>query len=196
VSAAAEEFIGRVLTHVATLSREKFNSTTWRFENRPTVEGVGLKPHAVTVEDVARCILDVERYPDEVRFVESTQIIDRRSETDVTYIQRMNLPVLGRVQVQINLADYGVWEDYQVIAWDQDDEGTFALDRSRGFRTEYNLGAWLLTPDSVSYALSSAPLKSDVGTLKYLALTKGADVTAGEVIRQNIEAMIGWAERS
>lgn len=195
MSAAAEEFIGRVLTHVASLNRDRFNSTTWRFENRPTVEGVGLKPHIIVPENVSRCILDVEHYPENIKFVESTEMIDRRSETDFTYIQRMNLPVLGRVQVQIHLADYGIWEDYHVVAWDQDDEGTAALDRSRGFRTAYNLGAWLLTPESVSYALSSAPVKSDVGTLKYLALTKGADVTAGEVIRQNIEAMIAWSER-
>lgn len=195
MSAAAEDFIGRVLTHVAGLNRDRYNHATWRFENRPTSEGVGLKPHDVVVADVARCILDVERYPENVKYVESTEMIDKRSDTDFTYIQRMNLPVLGRVQVQIHLADYGEWEDYQVIAWDQDNEGTAGLDKSRGFRTQYNLGAWLLQPGSVSYALSSAPVKSDVGTLKYLALTKGADVTAGEVIRQNIEAMIAWAER-
>ena len=57
------------------------------------------------------------------------------------------------------------------------------------------LGAWLLADDAVGYALSSAPRKSDVGTLKYMAMTKGADATAGEVLKQNIQGMIAWAHR-
>jgi hypothetical protein len=47
----------------------------------------------------------------------------------------------------------------------------------------------------VGYALSTAPLKSDVGTLKYMAMTKGADATASEVLKLNIEGMINWAHR-
>ena len=53
----------------------------------------------------------------------------------------------------------------------------------------------LLADDAVGYALSSAPRKSDVGTLKYMAMTKGADATAGEVLKQNIQGMIAWAHR-
>ena len=91
--------------------------------------------------------------------------------------------------------DYGAMGGYRVVAWDQDDEGTEALNKKQGARTAYNLGAWLLQDDGVGYALSSAPLKSDVGTLKYMAMTKGADATAGEVLKQNIEGMVGWAQR-
>lgn len=195
MTAAAEDFIDRVLPHAAELGREKFSFTSWRFANRPTNEGVGLQPVSVDVDAIAQCILDAEGYPANVKYVESTEIIDRASDVDVHYIQRMNLPVLGRIQVQIHLADYGEHDGWRVIAWDQDEDGTKALDKKRGFRTQYNLGAWLLQSDAVAYALSSAPLKSDVGTIKYTLLTKGADVTASDVVRQNIDGMVAWAKR-
>ncbi len=153
-----------------------------------------MKPHPGTdVEAMVERICDVEGYPANIRFVESTEIIERRSDTDVSYVQRMNLPVIGRIQVQINLHDYGVRDGWRIVAWDQDDEATEALDKKKGARTQYNLGAWLLTEEAVAYALASAPRKSDMNSLKYMAMTKGADATAGEVIRQNIEGMLHWA---
>ncbi len=196
MSDAAEQFLDRVLAHEDKLNRAKFNYTSWKFENRPTSEGVGIVPGIeVDTAVMAAHILDVENYPGNVKYVEATEIIERRSDTDVTYVQRMNLPVLGRIQVQIHLADYGDRGGWHVIAWDQDDEGTQALNKKQGSRTAYNLGAWLLQSDAVSYALSSAPLKSDMNSLKYMAMTKGADATASEVLRQNIEGMLAWATR-
>jgi len=191
---SAEEFLDRVMPHAAELSRDKFNYKTWRFEKRPTSEGVGIVPNLdVDVENLAAHVLDVENYPKNVKYVESIEMIDKRSPTDFTYIQRMSLPVIGKIQVQLNLADYGDRDGFRVVAWDQDDEGTAALNKKQGARTAYNLGAWLIAPDAVVYALSSSPLKSDVGTLKFIAMTKGADVTAGEVLRANIEGMVAWA---
>lgn len=176
------------------LSRERYNHVSWRYEDRPTSEGVGLLPHYDTdIESMVAHILAVEDYPDNVKYVEAIEIVDRVSDSEVTYVQRMNLPLIGRIQVQIHLADYGDMEGYRVVAWHQDDEGTAALDKKQGARTAYNLGAWLLQDDAVAYALSSAPLKSDLGTLKYMAMTKGADAGASEVLRQNIEGMIKWA---
>ena len=193
---SADEFLDRVVAHLGRLKPDRFSHVSWRFENRPTAEAVGMLPRPDTdVEAMVAHILDVAGYTDNVRYVEDIEIIEQRSDSDVTYVQHMNLPLIGRIQVQIHLADYGDWEGYRVIAWDQDEAGTMGLDPKRGFRTAYNLGAWLLQPDAVAYALSSSPLKSDVGTLKYLALTKGGDVTAGDVMRQNIDAMIAWAER-
>ncbi len=194
---SAEPFLDRVMPHLAELGRDKFNHTSWRFENRPTTEGVGILPvPAVDIEAMVSHILDAEKYSGNVKYVESTEIVERRSDSDVTYVQRMSLPVIGRIQVQIRLADYGERDGYRVVAWDQDDEGTQALNKKQGARTAYNLGAWLLQDDAVAYALSSAPLKSDVGTLKFMAMTKGSDAMAGEVIRQNIEGMISWTQRS
>merc|ERR1712228_63981 len=104
---------------------------------------------------MATCILDVEHYPENVKYVESTEIIDRQSDTDVTYIQRMSLPVLGKMQVQIKLTEVDSRDGWRIIAWNQDDDGTAGLDKKEGARTAYNLGAWLLQDDAVAYALSS-----------------------------------------
>ena len=197
MSAAAEEFLDRVLAHEGELTMDKFNYTSWKFEKRPTSEGFGILPgQDVDVEAMAAHVLDVENYPGNVKYVDSTEIVERRSPTDVTYIQRMNLPVLGKIQVQIHLADYGIREGWHIIAWDQDDDGTAELNKKQGARTAYNLGAWLLAEDTVGYALSSAPLKSDMNALKYMAMTKGADATASEVLRQNIEGMLAWTNRA
>lgn len=193
---SADAFLDRVLPHLDDLTHERFSHVSWRFENRPTSEGVGFMPHAdIDIEEMVAHICDVEGYPDNVRYVEGVEVVERRSDTDVTYVQRMNLPVLGRIQVQINLSDYGLRDGWRVVAWDQDDEATQALDKKQGARTAYNLGAWLLAEDGVGYALSSAPLKSDMNALKYMAMTKGADATAGEVMRQNIDGMVRWASR-
>jgi hypothetical protein len=194
---SAEPFLDRVLPHLEMLGLDKFNHTAWRYENRPTTEGVGVLPvPAVDVEQMVSHILDAENYPANVKYVESTEIIERRAADDVTYIQRMSLPVIGKIQVQIHLRDYGMRDGYRVVAWDQDDAGTEALDKKLGARTAYNLGAWLLKADAVAYALSSAPLKSDVGTLKYMAMTKGSDAMASDVLKQNIEGMIAWTQRT
>lgn len=184
------------MPHVAALSRDHFSHTSWRFESRPTSEAVGLLPNPDTdIEAMVQHILDVEAYPDNIRYVEDIEVVQRRSDTDVTYVQHMNLPLLGRIQVQIHLSDFGERDGFRVVAWDQDDDGTAALDKKRGARTAYNLGAWLLAEDVVGYALSSAPRKSDVGTLKYMAMTRGADATASEVLKQNIHGMVAWAHR-
>lgn len=192
---SADAFLDRVLPHLQNLPQDRFHATTWRFENRPTSEGVGVKPNPGTdVEAMAAHIFDVEGYPHNIRFVEATEVVERRSDTDVTYVQHMNLPVIGRIQVQIDLSDFGVRDGWRVVAWDQDNDATDALDKKKGARTAYNLGAWLLKDDAVAYALASAPRKSDMNALKYMAMTKGADATAGEVIRQNIEGMLHWSQ--
>lgn len=184
------------MPHVSQLKPGRFSHATWRFESRPTSEAVGVLAHPDTdIESMVTHILDVENYPDNVRYVEAIDLIERRSDSDVTYVQHMNLPLIGRIQVQIHLSDFGERDGFRIVAWDQDDEATEALDKKHGARTHYNLGAWLLRTDAVGYALSTAPRKSDVGTLKYLAMTKGADATATEVLKINIEGMIAWAHR-
>lgn len=192
----AADFLDRVMPHLAKLPTDKFNHTSWRFENRPTSEGVGILPAQVNLDIMAGCILDAEHYPENVKYVESVEIVDRQSPTDVSYIQRMSLPVLGKMQVQIDLTEIPSRDGWRIIAWDQNDAGTEELDKKQGARTAYNLGAWLLRDDAIAYALSSAPVKKDVGTLKYMAMTKGADAMASDVLKQNIEGMIAWAERS
>ena len=145
---------------------------------------------------VAR-ILDVEEYPRNVRYVESVQILQRRSPSDFTYVQKMSLPLLGGLQCALELTDQGERDGYRVVSWSQDDEATDALDKkSGGARTTYNLGAWILKPEEVWFALSSAPRKEDVGSLKFAIMTKGGEATAGEVLKGNIQGMVAWSKRA
>lgn len=69
-----------------------------------------------------------------------------------------------------------------------------ALNKKDGYRTEYNLGAWLLKDDEVYYALSSCPLKKDVGGLKFKIMAKGSDATGSSVVKDNITGMIKLSE--
>ncbi len=193
--AGAEAFLGRVLEQMKEMPRDKFSGSSWRFEGRPTSEGVGLKPGvSVDVDKVAACVLNVEQYPRNVRYVEETTVGEKTSDSDFTYVQRMKLPALGGVQCSLHIEDLGERDGYRVIAWNQDDAGTEALDKKNGARTAYNLGAWLIKPDEVAYALAAAPLKKDVGSIKYAIMTKGADATANTVLSANIDSMIEWAQ--
>lgn len=193
----AEEFLSRVMERIPNLPTDKFGSESWRYDGRPTSEGVGLKPvDGVDVDKLARCILNVEAYPDNVQYVEHTEVISRNSDTDVLYIQRMKLPALGGIQVALHLADLGERDGWRVVAWEQDDERTMALDKKQGARTEYNLGAWLIKPDGVAYSLSAAPIKKDIGSIKYALMTKGGDATVGTVLKTNIDGMVAWGEKA
>ena len=195
--AALEDFLSRVNEHLPGLSRDKFSNDSWRYQDRPTSEGLGLKPGvSVDPEKVVACILDVEAYKENVKYVEEVTVTER-GDNYVIYTQKVKLPVLGGLQFSIKLEDLGEINGYRVVGWNQDDALTEALDKKHGgARTEYNLGAWLVKPDEVAYALSAVPLKKDVGSLKYAVMTKGADATASSVLSENIDAMIEWANRA
>mgnify|MGYP006377318873 FL=1 len=195
--AALEDFLARVNEHLPGLSRDKFSNDSWRYQDRPTSEGLGLKPGvSVDPEKVVACILDVEAYKENVKYVEEVTVTER-GDNSVIYTQKVKLPVLGGLQFSIKLEDLGEIDGYRVVGWNQDDARTEALDKKHGgARTEYNLGAWLVKPDEVAYALSAVPLKKDVGSLKYAVMTKGADATASSVLSDNIDAMIEWANRA
>ena len=196
-SAKAEQFLTRVMQHLPELSGAGYSIATWRFENRPTNEGLGMKRGLqVDVDKLATKIMDVSDYPGNVKYVEKTTITSRRSDSEFVYVQKLKLPVLGGCQMSLHLEDIGERDGYRIVAWDQDDAGTEALDkRDGGTRTQYNLGAWLIKPTEVAFALSSAPVKKDVGMLKFQVMTKGADATAGMVISSTIDSMTRWAQR-
>ncbi|MDP4015437.1 MAG: hypothetical protein Q8P38_12585, partial [Candidatus Nanopelagicales bacterium] len=175
--AGLEAFLGRVMEHLPGLSSDRFSSQSWRFENRPTNEGLGLKPRVeLDVDKVAARILDVEAYSANIKFVESCEMTNKISDSEQVYTQRMKLPALGGIQVSLHMVDLGERDGYRVVGWSQDDAGTEALNpKQGGARTQYNLGAWLITPTSLAYALSAAPVKKDVGGLKFAIMTKGSD---------------------
>lgn len=194
--ATIDEFLSRVMEHLPDMKRDKFSSVSWRYEGRPTGEGLGLKPRVdVDPEAVVARILNVAEYPGNVQYVEAT-IVDKQTKKSVTYTQKMKLPAIGGIQVVLTMKDLGTRDGYRVVAWQQDDSATAELDKKDGgARTEYNLGAWLVKDDEVAYALSAAPLKKDVGSIKYALMTKGADATTGTVLSTNIDSMIAWSQR-
>ncbi|MDZ7577516.1 MAG: hypothetical protein U0904_04995 [Candidatus Nanopelagicales bacterium] len=189
------EFLDRVFAKVQELSHDKFNYKSWRHDGRPTKEGVGIKPGLeVDVDKMVSRVMDLPGYVDNIKYVVESEFASKVSDLDVVFTQKVTLPLLGSLQFANHMFDAGERDGYRVLAWEQDDALTDALDKKHGgARMAYSWGAWLIRPEEVGYALSSAPRKSDVGGLKFAILTKGADATAGEAIKGNIEGMVSWS---
>ncbi len=196
---ATAAFLDRLFRNLPPQGRS-FAFKSWRHGSRPTGEGVGILPvPGVNVDSVAGRILDVAAYRSNIDFVvESRTVADPRytPPKGVHFYQRIKIPVLGEVQMELALEDFGERDGWRVIAWSTLDAETNRLDPKRGARFEYNEGAWLLRGDAVGYALSSCPRKSDVGRLKFAAMTKGADASAPKMVKANIEGMLAWARRA
>ena len=192
-------FIDRVWQHLPSSVPSQFHIARWRFDGRPTGEALGLLPApGIDVAAVAARILDVDRYRGNVDHVEECRsIADARFSPpqSVRFYQRVKLPVLGAVQSEMALRDLGERDGWRVLAWDMLAPETNALNPRQGARMDYNVGAWLIRPDALGYALSSSPSRKDVGRLKFAALTKGADAGAGPILKGNIEGMLRWSRR-
>lgn len=197
---SASQFLDRVMPHVAGFAGQPFGFANWRHAGRPTGEGVGvLAGQTVDVDALASRILAVDQYVDNIEFVEESRISpgpENSPPTAVRFYQRIKMPMLGALQMELVLTDFGDRDGWRVLAWSQQEEATRALNPRQGARTDYNLGAWLLREDAVGYALSTAPRRDDVGRLKFAALTKGVDAAAPRMVRSNIEGMIQWVRRS
>lgn len=196
---SASEFLDRVFPHIGKLSPRRFSFEAWRHAGRPTNEGVGLLPGmTVDVDRMAARIMDVDNYAGNIEYVEESRAVqgpEHSPPSAVRFYQRIKVPVLGALQTELVLTDFGVRDGYRVLAWHQQDAATRALNPRKGARTDYNLGAWLIRADAVAYALSSAPRRDDLGRLKFAALTKGADAGAAKMVQANIRGMIDWSNR-
>ena len=166
---------------------------TWRHAGRPTKEGVGVLPSAgVDVEAFAARVMDLDHYKGNIDFVDECRAVadDRyQAPAAVRFYQRVKVPVLGSLHHELVLQDRGERDGWRVLAWDLLEAETDRLDSKKGARSEYNVGAWMIRPDAVGYALSSCPRKGDVGRLKYAALTRGADAGVHKVLQGNIEGV-------
>ena len=192
---SADPFLDRVFKNLPSYGG-KFTYKAWQYNNRPTSEGVGILPLAgVDVDKMAARIMDVGNYKGNIDYVEEGRVIKDNMPESVHFYQRIKVPVLAQIQMELVLTDFGVRDGWRVLAWHQLDAETLKLNKKNGARSEYNVGAWLLKDDRVAYALSSAPRKEDVGRLKFAALTKGADAGATKVLKNNIEGMFRWSKR-
>jgi hypothetical protein len=170
---------------------------SWTPSGKPTAECVGLLPvRGVDAQKLLGKVMDVNAYKGAIpHVVESRSIADARfaAPNQVRFYQRVNIPIIGDVHQELVLSLTGEHHGYQICAWQLLDRETEALSPKTTIRSGYSDGAWLVAPNVVGYALSSAPRREDVGFIKWKALTTGADVAASKVIRDNIAAMARWA---
>ena len=175
---------------------QRYHFESWRHGGRPTSEGLGVLPmHAVDIEAVVARVMDFDHYVGNVaHVVESRAVVDAAYQPprQVRFYQRVKVPVLGPIHMELVRTDHGERDGWRVLGWHQH-PATDRLDPDVAARSAYNVGAWLLRADGVGYALSSAPRKEDVGRLRYAALTRGADAAAPNVIKSNIEGMTRWS---
>lgn len=192
-------FVDRVLAHLPAGTPSTFTFASWAHGGRPTEEGFGILPApGVDPEKLIDAVMDVDHYVGNVQHVAACRsVADARfvAPQAVRFYQRVDIPMLGAVHHELVLHRLGERNGFQVAAWDILAPETKALSSREGFRSDYNHGAWFAGKGLVGYALGSAPLRDDVGFIKWKALTKGADVAASRVVQTNIEGMIRWAGR-
>lgn len=195
---SAAPFLDRVFSNLPSVGG-KFTFNAWRHGGRPTSEGVGVLPGvSVDIDKMVARIMAVDSYRGNIDYVEESRFVqdaEHNPPSAVHFYQRIKVPVLAEIQMELVMTDHGTRDGWRVLAWHQLDAATERLSTRKGARSEYNVGAWLLKGNAVGYALSSAPRKSDVGRLKFAALTKGADASAAKVVKANIEGMIRWSKR-
>lgn len=193
-----QAFVDRVFAHLPPAPVRDFAFASWAHAGRPTQEGMGIGPvPGIDPEKLVAAVLDVDHYVGNLDHVAVCRSIpDARFEKGaIRFYQKLDLPLLGSIHHELVLRDLGTRDGYRVVAWDVLRAETDALSSKEGFRSDYNVGAWLAAPGIVGYALGSAPKRDDVGFLKWKALTTGADVAASKVVRANIEGMARWAMR-
>ncbi len=193
---SADAFLDRMFRNLPS-ARGRFVFNAWKHAGRPTQEGVGILPMAgVDVGRMVARIMDVAQYRGNIDYVQESRVVRAISDTQVQFYQRIKVPVLAEIQMELVLTDHGERDGWRVLGWHQVDDATARLNARRGARSAYNVGGWLIKPGAVGYALSSAPRKEDVGRLKFAALTKGADAGAAKVVKANIEGMVRWSRRA
>ena len=196
---SADAFLDRVFAKLPSISPGGKEFASWTFSGRPTNEGVGVvSVPGLDVEAMAARVMDVGHYVGNVDHVQECRVIADPSlpPRAVRFYQRVRVPVIADIHMELVITDHGLRDGWRVVAWHQLDDATSRLDPKVGARSEYNVGAWLLRPDRVAYALSSAPRKDDVGRLKFAALTTGGDAAAPALVRASVEGMVKWSRRS
>ena len=193
------EFVERVLRRVPQGTPSRFQFESWNHAGRPTGEGFGVKGvPGIDPAQIEAAAWDVNGYTGNVNaVVECRQVPDERydGQTQQRFYQRIEIPVLGSVHYELlmeRVADQNGWSG---VAWSVLRAETDRLDKGRGIRSDYNHGCWLSKPGVVLYGLGSAPLRDDVGFLKWKAMTKGADAAAPRMFQANIDGMTAWVNR-
>jgi hypothetical protein len=195
------EFLNRVLEKIP----ERGTGVTgyefwhWDWEGKPTQEAIGLKaiPGVDPDQFIAR-VMDVDRYKGNAAHVEACRSILDPAYTPpekVRFFQLVSIPGVAKVQYELVLVNAGTVKGYRVAYWYLLKDKTMSLDPKIAARSDFNIGAWLVGPGVVGYALSSWPKRDDVNTLQWLSLTSGANALAKKVVEANIDGMAAWATK-
>lgn len=192
-------FLGRVFENLPKADPAAYYFKSWSVAGKATQEGVGLLPiSGVSADKLASRVMDVDHYVGNIDHVlECRSIVDSRfaRPKQVRFYQQLNIPIIADMQHELVLVDAGEVHGYRVVYWYMLKPETRALNRDKGARSEYSVGAWFSKPGFVGYALSDAPIRDDVNWLQWQALTTGADVLAKTVIGDNIKGMAAWAKK-
>ena len=199
--AEVREFLDRILGKIPEGGSgvAGYQFSHWERAGKPTHEAIGLKaipgaePEAILVR-----IMDVDHYKGHVAHVEASRSVRDSSFTPpgkVRFYQVISVPGVARVQHELVLADAGMVKGYRVAYWYLLEDRTRSLDPKAGARSESNIGAWLIAPGVLGYALSSWPNRGDVNAIQWLSLTSGANALAKKVVEGNIDGMAAWAKK-
>ena len=195
------EFMKRVLERVSSSGIREWTFKSWSTPGKATSEAVGLLPvPGIEASKLLGRVMDVDRYVNNV-----AHVVESRSIPDPAYVppaavrfyQRVKVPIIGELHHELVMRRLtGTPGGFEIAAWELLTRETEALSAKVGIRSQYSDGAWMVAPGLVGYALSTCPKRDDVGILKWKALTTGAEVAAGKMIRENIEGMVRWAQRA
>ena len=198
--AEVREFLDRILEKLSEGGSgvAGYQFSHWERAGKPTHEAIGLKaiPGAEPDAMLAR-IMDVDHYKGHVAHVEASRSCRDSSFTPpgkVRFYQVISVPSVARVQHELVLVDAGMVKGYRVAYWYLLEDRTRSLDPKAGARSESNIGAWLISPGVVGYALSSWPHRGDVNAIQWFSLTSGANALAKKVVEGNIDGMAAWAK--
>jgi hypothetical protein len=179
------------------LSDYKFEH--WSVAGKPTEEAVGLLPvPGVDPERLIARVMDVDHYVPNVDHVYISKSVNDpafQPPKQVRFYEVVDISPIGKVQQELVLVDAGTVNGYRLAYWYLLKDKTDAHKRDDGARSQYNVGAWLVAPNVVGYALSSAPKRDDVNFVQWAALTTGADIAASSVIKNNIQGMAAWSKK-
>ena len=193
-------FLNRVFKALPKAAPTSYTFQAWDAEGKPTKEGFGLMPASgLNPEEVVARIMDVDHYVGNLDHVLVCRAIrDGRflPPQSVRFYQKLDLSILGDIHHELVLVDGGTRSGYRLVYWYMLGPETEARGSDDAARSQYNVGAWIISDSAIGYALSSAPRREDVSFVKWAALTDGADIAAEGVVKSNIEGMITWVKRS
>ncbi|MBK07912.1 MAG: hypothetical protein CL920_22435 [Deltaproteobacteria bacterium] len=192
------EFLKRVMKRMPKQAPASYTFESWDFGGKPTKEGFGILPvSGLDVDAFMKCVLDLDHYVGNLDFVEECRTIEdaRFDANQSRCYQRLKLPVIGGIHQEFLMTDAGEMEGYRVAYWEMLEDETMALNPKQAIRNQYNDGAWIVMDGAIGYALSTAPVRKDVGFLAWKAMTKGGDAGAKTVVKSTIESMVKWSKK-